>query len=84
MRLAPAGLHETWAKPLHDGSFAVVLLNKGEAPAQPVVSFGRRGAQSTGAAYMSTSLFSAWPGGGSSTNPNATRNEPGGRAVECA
>ena len=41
----PCAACETYVKPLHDGSFAVVLLNKGEAAAQPVASFGRRGAQ---------------------------------------
>jgi hypothetical protein len=47
----PCAACETYVKPLHDGSFAVVLLNKGEAPAQAAASFGRRGAQSTGGAY---------------------------------
>eukprot|EP01044_Picomonas_judraskeda_P010938 COSAG03_NODE_1448_length_4069_cov_2.374055_2_plen_105_part_00 len=47
----PCAACETYIKPLHDGSFAVVLLNKGEVPAQPVASFARHGAQSVGGAY---------------------------------
>ena len=45
---SPCGACETYIKPLHDGSFAVVLLNKGEAAALATASFGRRESQSVG------------------------------------
>eukprot|EP01048_Picozoa_sp_COSAG05_P015367 COSAG05_NODE_1846_length_3968_cov_36.682605_4_plen_83_part_00 len=38
-----------YIKPLRDGSFAVVLLNKGETTAVATASWSRRGAQSVGA-----------------------------------
>nr|BFF21233.1 NPCBM/NEW2 domain-containing protein [Promicromonospora thailandica] len=33
-RVGPAGTTETWAKPLTDGSVAVALLNRGDAPTE--------------------------------------------------
>ena len=45
---SPCAACETYVKPLHDGSFAVVLLNKGEVPTTAVASFGRVQAESVG------------------------------------
>ena len=44
----PCAACETYVKPLHDGSFAVVLLNKGAVSTTAVASFGRVMAESVG------------------------------------
>jgi hypothetical protein len=38
-----AAYQEVWVRPLSDGSFAAVLLNKGESPAHDILIVGASG-----------------------------------------
>ena len=49
---SPCGACETYVKPLHDGAFAVAILNKGEETVQAATSWGRRERRPSSSAVM--------------------------------
>ena len=72
----PCAACETYVKPLHDGSFAVVLLNKGNERAVAAAGFGRIDAELVGNDFRPAGCGNAHcshSGSASATSPSSMR-----------